>query len=117
VPGNFSFPLPTFIVPCNYPVAPMTDCSGQQTVQLYFKYPPFVKYPLFDKSSNQLIFYLDSLFYKAYAGRYIADLFVNDEYCGSQRLLLEKKCRISKVSTQRFNRRACDDMNPSPECC
>lgn len=114
LPGQLSFPFPTYIVPCPDPVAPpfASGFPGQ-----FYKYPPFVQYSLFSKHQNELCFFLDSLFYVAPKGRYVADLFVNEVYCSSLRLNYKKGCRIQSFRSQQFVRNACDDMNPSPECC
>jgi len=113
-PGDFSFPLPTFLVPCPDPVAPpFADCGSEGW---FYKYPPFVQYKLFSRRGNELCFFLDSIFYAAPAGRYVADLYVNGLLAGHQRLKYSTGYRINSARTQDFNRKACADLNPSPEC-
>lgn len=112
LPGQFSYPFPTFIVPCPDPVAP----SIQPNWPVTYKYPPFVRYNLFSKLGSKLTFYLDHLFYDAPKGRYIADLYVNNSKCSFVRLNLNKECHITEVSSSQFNRNACVDLNPSPYC-
>lgn len=113
LPGQLSFPYPTYIVPCPDSVAPPFVGSAPG---LFYKYPPFVQYSLFSKQQNQLCFFLDSLFYGAPKGRYVADLFVNEVYCSSLRLNYKRGCRIQSFSSQSFGRNPCADMEPSPAC-
>lgn len=113
LPGQLSFPFPTFIVPCSDPVAPPFDSNCSQW---YYKYPPFVQYKLFSVNGNELCFFLDSIFYNAPEGRYVADLFVNGALTGYQRLKFSKSMYIKTARSQQFNRVSCSDMNPSPIC-
>ena len=113
LPGDLSFPFPTFIVPCPDPVAPpFVNSSGSW----FYKFPPFVKYPLFSKSGSELCFFLDSIFYNVPRGRYVADLFVNNVYCDSLRLKYDNSCRISASRAQKFTSNPCADANPAKEC-
>lgn len=114
LPGQLSYPYPTYIVPCPDPIAPPFNCDPGS--YWYYKFPPFVQYKLFSRNGNELCFFLDSIFYDAPAGRYVADLFVNDVYTGSQRLKYSTGYRISSARTQQFNRQPCADNMPSPSC-
>jgi hypothetical protein len=124
LPGDLSFPFPTFIVPCNYPVAPPFPCGSvpiscdpdANSIQWFYKYPPFVQYNLFSRNGNELCFFLDSIFYDAPKGRYVADLFVNGVWAGCQRIRYDKGMHIQSARVQQFNRNACADNNPSPQC-
>lgn len=116
LPGQMSYPLPTMIVPCPNPtVQPCGTVAPSQNV--WYKFPPFVKYPLFEQRQGSLVFYLDNLFYQAQPGRYVADLYINGSYCSSQKLQLSASCGIQSFSSKAFSRAPCADMNPSMECC
>jgi len=125
LPGDLSFPFPTYIVPCDFPVAPPFPCGSTPipceppdptALAWFYKYPPFVQYNLFSRNGNELCFFLDSLFYDAPKGRYVADLFVNGEWAGCQRLKYDKGFHIQSARSQQFNQAACADMDPSPQC-
>lgn len=113
LPGQLQYPMPTFIVPCPNPsgVAPIGTING-----VAYKYPPFVRYNLFSKSLNELCFYLDGIFFNAPSGRYVADLFIDDEYIDSQKIQYTAKTRIKSFRSQRASFSACADNNPAPEC-
>ena len=113
LPGQLSYPYPTYIVPCPYPVAPPAFPAGGG---VFYKYPPFVQYPLFERKGNQLGFYLDDYFYNAPKGRYIADLFVNEQHCSHQRLKYDKGCRITSATAVQVTKPMCSDMTPAPSC-
>lgn len=113
LPGDLSYPYPTYIVPCPDPVAPpFPPVNGG----VFYKYPPFVQYPLFEQKGNQLGFFLDDYFYNAPKGRYVADLFVNECHCGHQKLNYKKGCRIVGAKAVQFNQNPCADMTPAPDC-
>ncbi len=120
LPGQLSYPFPTYIVPCPDPVAPpFFDCKPTcpPTYEAwYYKFPPFVRYPLFSKKLNELCFFLDDLFYQAPRGRYVADLFINEAYCSSLRLQYNKSCHIESARAEQFNQNPCADLNPAPHC-
>lgn len=118
LPGQFSFPLPTYIVPCPDPVAPpFPPCNaGDPNAQWYYKYPPFVQYNLFSRNGNELCFFLDSIFYNMPSGRYVADLYVNGELSGCLRLKYNKGYNIQSARAQQFVQPMCADMDPSPQC-
>lgn len=113
LPGDLSYPFPTFIVPCPDPVAPPFLNSG---CQWFYMFPPFVQYKLFSRNGNELCFFLDSIFYDAPSGRYVADLYVNGALVGHQRIKYDKNSRIVSARSQQFGRNACADNNPSPQC-
>lgn len=113
LPGQLTYPFPTYIVPCPDPVAP-PFFNGPN--QWFYKFPPFVQYKLFSKSGSELCFFLDSTFYNAPDGRYVADLYVNGDLVSCVRLKYRSGLGISSARSQNFNRSACADNNPSPQC-
>lgn len=116
LPGDLQYPMPTFIVPCPDPVAPPFGCLNDPNNGWYYKYPPFVQYKLFSRSGNELCFFLDSIFYNAPDGRYVADLYVNGDLSGHLRIKYSKGYDIQSAKSQSFTRPACSDMNPAPAC-
>lgn len=113
LPGDLSYPFPTYIVPCPDPVAPPFPPVN---AGIFYKYPPFVQYPLFTRKGNALTFYLDDYLYNAPKGRYVADLFVNEAHCSHVKLNLNKSCRVLQAKAVQFTQSPCTDMNPSPDC-
>ena len=75
-----------------------------------------MQYKLFSRNANELCFFLDSIFYDAPPGRYVADLFVNGVLVGHQRIKYDKGYMITSARSQQFNRSACADNSPSPQC-